>query len=809
MTETPKRKTEIFFAKMTALVIRFRIAVILMVLLLTGLAVSQVRNLGIDTSNEGFFHEDDPTLLTYYEFRDQFGRDDKIAVAVRSDSIFTMEFLTKLKTLHDDLEENVPHLNDITSMVNVRNTYGDGDILRVDDLLADFPESEEELAELRTKVMNNPLYQNQLISNDGTLTAIVLENEVYQGNGEEDLLAGFGSDETKEEPREYLSDKEVSRIIEKVEEIANSHTGEDFTVYVAGSTVITQTLKKFLMTDMKRFLRLAVATIAICLFIMFRRASGVFLPLMLVALTLIATLGVMAATGFKFKTPTSILPSFLLAVGVGDSVHILALTYLNLRRGAGRNEAITGAFSHAGLALVMTTLTTAAGLASFAAAKVAPIADLGLFSAIGVMIALFYTFTFLPAMLSIIPLKIKQEPTQGAIRVTVMDRLMDSVAAFSVRRYRQVLLVSLVVIGCGIAGLFKVSFSHDVLTWLPNNLPVRHATEVMDKDLRGSVVLEMILDTGVENGLYDRQTLASIDRLATELERDYRDSELFVGKVISLTTILKEIHQALHENNQKYYKIPENARLIPQELLLFENSGSDDLEDVIDSQFRVARITLKVPWLDALQYLPFIQDVEARFAKEFGDKQLAKGKPVEITTTGIMALFGSIVHATIYSAAQSYGIAFVVITLMMVVMIGELRMGLISMLPNLGPIVLVLGMIGWLGVPLNMFTMLVASIAIGLSVDNTIHFMSNFRKYYEETGSIQEGVENALHTTGRALLTTTVVLSLGFFSFMFSSMNNLFDFGLLTGITIILALTCNFFMAPALLSLVLGKTATK
>ena len=806
MTESRTRKTEAFFAGTASLVIRFRVPVLILVLILTALAVTQVRNLGIDTSNEGFFHEDDPILHTYYQFRDQFGRDDKIAVAVRSNNIFSLEFLHKLKALHEDLEENVPYLNDITSMVNVRNTYGDGDTLRVDDLLADFPESEQDLAVLKTRVMSSPLYQNQVISADGTMTAVVIEYDVYTSDGEDDLLAGFDFEEDSETPLEYLSDEEVSEIVARVEEIASLHDGEDFQTYTAGSTVVTQTLKKFMMSDMQQFLRLAVLTIAVCLFVMFRRASGVVLPLFVVALTLVTTLGVMAAAGFQFKTPTTILPSFLLAVGVGDSVHILALTYLNLRRGAARNEAIIGAFSHAGLALVMTTLTTAVGLASFAAAKIAPIADLGLFSAIGVLIALFYTFTFLPAMLSLIPLKTKDEPAEEVKHATAMDRLMDGVAAFSVRRYRGMLITSVLVIGCGIGGLLKVSFSHDVLTWLPETLPVRQAMEVVNEDLRGSVVLEMILDTGVENGLYDRETLVSIDKLAAELERDYRDDDLFVGKVVSITTILKEIHQALHENDPAYYKIPDNARLIPQELLLFENSGSDDLQDVIDSQFRVARITLKVPWLDALEYLPFIQDVEARFEQEFGGRQLEGGQPIQVTTTGIMALLGSIVHATIYSAAQSYGIAFLLITLMMVAMIGELRMGLIAMLPNLGPILLVLGMIGWLGVPLNMFTMLVASIAIGLSVDNTIHFMSNFRKYYEETGSIQAGLENALHTTGRALLTTTVVLSIGFFSFMFSSMNNLFEFGLYTGITIVLALVSNFFMAPALLRLVLGDS---
>lgn len=786
--------------------------VVIAVLVCTILSIWQIRHLGVDTSNEGFLHEDDPVLLTYNKFREQFGRDDKLAVAIQSEEIFTVEFLNKLKKLHEELRESVPHLRAITSMINARNTHGEGDVLLVDDLLTEFPKTEDQFAALKEVVLSSPLYKNMLISEDGTFTSIVLEIEVYDSSVSEDddLLSGFDDDLVAVgeagDGQIYLSDQQITTMVETVRTIAQKYDEENFRTYVAGTPVITQTVKKSMMMDMKRFIRLAIITIGFCLFVMFRRVSGVIMPLLVVALTLIATVGFMALTGTKFKTPTIILPSFLLAVGVGDCVHALALTYLNLRNGNTRNEAIIGAYSHSGLAIVMTSLTTAAGLASFAMAKVAPIADLGLFSAIGVMIALLYTFTFLPAALSFIPLKAPKRQVNEPAQETMMDRVLNWVAEFSVRRYRMVLALSGTIILVGIVGLFKVYFSHDVLTWLPENLDVRQSTEIINEELRGSVVLEVVLDTGRENGLYDKSTLTAIDRLAGDLENDYRHSELFIGKVISLTTILKEIHQALHENKKEFYKIPDNEKLIPQELLLFENSGSDDLEDVIDSQFRLARITLKVPWLDALLYTPFINDVEKRFKDQFEGKKLEGGEEMQVTVTGIMSLLGNIFYASIYSAAQSYGIALVVVTLLMVILIGELRLGLISMIPNLGPILIVLGFIGWFSIPLNMFTMLVASIAIGLSVDNTIHFMYNFKKYYEKSGDIADAVKNALHTAGRALLTTTVVLSIGFFIFMFASMKNLFEFGLFTGIAIILALASNFFMAPALLTLVLGKT---
>ena len=797
------------FTGTTALAIRFRIPVILVVLLLTAVAVSQVKTLKIDTSNEGFLHQDDPILTTYNEFRDQFGRDDMTAVAIGSNRIFSVEFLRKLQELHRELEDNVPHLQDITSLVNVRNTRGEGDVLLVDDLLAELPETEEEAERLRELVLESPLYRNQLISEDGTMTSIILESAVYADAADDDLLSGFDVDpaQTDVEEMEYLSDEEITRMVGIIKEIARKYDSEEFRVHVAGTPAVTQTVKLFMMQDMKRFMRLAVLTIGICLFIMFRRASGVVLPLLVVGLTVISTLGVMAAAGVMFKTPTIILPSFLLAVGVGDSVHILALTFLNLRHGMTKNEAIIGAFSHAGLALVMTTLTTAAGLASFSMAKVAPIADLGIYSSVGVLIALLYTLTFLPAALSLWPLKVKD---QGAAdtppRTNRMDRLLGWIADFSVRRYKTVLVISAAVIALGLVGLTRVYFSHNVLSWLPESLDIRQATEVIDQDLRGSVVLEMVLDTGRENGLYDRDVLLAVDRISGEIVRDYEQNTLFVGKTMSLTTIIKEIHQALHENRPEFYRIPENERLIPQELLLFENSGSDDLEDVIDSQFRQLRVTFKVPWLDALLYVPFIEDVEQRFRKEFGEKTLAGGERMTVTITGIMSLFGKIIHASIYSAAQSYGIAMVVVTLLMILLIGEVRLGLISMIPNLGPIMIVLGVIGWFAIPLNMFTMLVGSIAIGLSVDNTIHFISNFRKYHARTGDITAAVHTSLTTVGRALLTTSVVLSIGFFIFMFSAMNNLFEFGLFTGITIVLALLSNFFMAPALLRLVIGES---
>lgn len=798
------RYIEVFIAS----VLRFRLPVLVGILLCTTLLGWQLQHLKFDTSNEGFLHEDDPYLKTYNQFREEFGRDDFLVLAVYSEELFSSEALDKLRALHEDLLGSVPFLEDITSLINIRDVRGEDDTLLVDELLLQTPTTPGELAELRERVLGNPLYINNLVSENGKYTAILLQSQVYGGDPDGDLFSGFDEpseeDESGDSPEQrYLSDLENDLFVEAVHEVVARHQDPSFLISAAGPPVNLHAIKYYMQQDAFTFMKLALLVIGSCLFLMFRRASGVILPLMLVGLSLVSTVGLMTMLGVSFKLPTTMLPSFILTVGVGASIHVLSLAYQNIRHGKDRHAAIVSAYGHSGLALMMTSLTTSAGLASFSMAKVAPIADLGIFSAIGVGISLIYTFTFLPATLSLLPLKpmVPERP----IRPGLMDRFLRAVAAFSIRRYRLVLAFAAVVVLLGLAGVSRVLFSHDGLEWLPEELGVRQATQVLDRELKGTVVLEMVLDTGRENGLYDRATLLDIERLMAELVDDYADHEVPIGKALAITTLLKEIHQALHGNDPAFYKIPDNEKLIPQEFLLFTNTGSDDIDNLTDSQYRYARITLKVPWQDALLYIPFIRDVTERFSDTFTKRRLEGGDPMQVTATGIMSLFGRIIHAAMYSAAQSYAIALVVITFMMILLIGNLKLGLISMIPNLAPIITVLGLMGWLSINLDMFTMLIASIVIGLAVDDTIHFMYNFKRYYTQTGDLHEAVENTLLTAGRAMLTTSVVLSIGFFIFMFAAMNNLFYFGLLAGSAVLLALGADLLLAPALMTLVIYK----
>ena len=796
MSEIRKR-IEVWFEGFGHRVYRHRWVALFLMLIIIGGFATQLPKIRIDTSTESFLHDDDPTLLTYNEFRRQFGRGEFIVIAIEPQEVFDQSFLKKLKAFHEDLEKEVPHVEDITSMLNARNTRGEADRLIVEDLLATWPEDESALKALRQRVLSNPFYLNLLISQDGKLTAVIIKTDTYSSlDSDVDVLEGFedaGPNGAEKDEPPFLTDQENSSLVKAVQKVIAGYDAPDFKIWLAGSPVITDVLKRAMINDAQTFVKFVILTIGLCLLIMFRRITGVILPLLIVAFAVLSTIGLMALFDVPLTLPTNILPSFILAVGVGAAVHILSIFYLNLEKSGNREEAICYALGHSGLAVLITSLTTAAGLASFATAEVAPIAHLGIFASMGVMSAFIYTIILLPAFLAIIPIKPKGLYKKNA-NPKRMDQFLGSIARFSTGHAKGITITGLVIIVVSLAGASRLSFTHDPMVWFPWTFPIRGATEKVDQEMRGTVTLEVLVDTGRENGLYEVDVLNRMERLAREIEKLER-GKMFVGKTVSLGDMLKEIHKALNENRLEFYVIPQDQKLIPQELLLFENSGSDDLEDVVDSQFKLARFTIKVPWGDAVGYMPFLIDIENRFEKAF------RGK-AEITATGIISLLVRTLYAAIHSAAKSYLLAFVVITLMMILLIGSFRLGLISMIPNLLPVVLTLGIIGWFGLLFDMFTMLIGSIAIGLAVDDTVHFMHNFRRYHYESGDVEASVDRTLRTAGRAMLVTSIVLSIGFFIFTFASMRNFFYFGLFTGITIITALLADFFLAPALMALI-------
>jgi predicted RND superfamily exporter protein len=787
------QKLENLFGKFGEFISNNPLKVILFSLLLIAFPLSNVPKITMDTSTEGFMHEDDPMLINYNAFKDQFGRDERIMIAVQSDKIFTLDFLKKLQKLHKELEDNLPYLDEVTSLVNVRNTRGEGDQLIVEDLLENFPKDEADVAKIKQIVMDSEFYKNLLISEDGKMTGLVIETQAYASEEKQNVDEMFDDFDTsaQEAPKVLLSDAQNAEIVHKTIEIVDKYKGADFDIYYAGSPSVMDALKSMMQKDMKKFTRITILIVLVFLFLVFRRVSATFYPLIIIILALLTTVGSMAFAGVAFKLPTQIVPSLLLAVSVGATVHILSVFFDRFNESKDKKEALIYTMRHSGLAISMTGVTTAIGIASFAGSEVAPISDMGIFASLGVIVSLFLTLTLLPALLMLTKLKPKETAQRGWL-----DNLMKKLAFIPTTYPKLIAGVSilLVVVSLGLASFLK--FSHYPLEWFPKDDMNYVATKLIDKKMQGTLTMEVVIDTKEENGWQDPVRLQKLDKLTKELE-GFSDDKTFIGKVFSLATVVKESNRALHENDQAYYVIPDDKALVSQELLLFENSGSDDLEDLVDSQFSKVRITHKLPWKDSIDTLSMIDVVKAKYIEAFtGD---------EVIATGMIPILVHTFTQSIHSSARSYLIAFVLIAIMMMFIMSSVRLGLISMIPNLAPIIIGLSLMYIFHIPLDMFTLLIGSIAIGLAVDDTIHFLHNFRRYYLESHDAKLAVENTFFTTGKAMVITTIVLSLGFFSYMFGTMQSVQNFGFLTGSVIILALLADLFLAPALMVLIAKK----
>ncbi len=775
--------------------------VIAAVALVTAAAVSQLPNLWFDTTTEGFFHDSDPDRVTYDRFREQFGRDTMILVAIGPPNVFDIAFLERLRALHEDVEENVPRLVEVTSLVNARETRGEGDELIVGEFLDDWPETAEDLAALERRALANPFYVNNVVSRSGDFTALVIETEAYSTLGAtEDDFGGFEDAAEADGPTgtqtPFITGEENAEIVEALYQVIERHRAPDFPIWVTGTPVLTQELQKNMRRDQSRFTSLAMLVIVLFLSALFRRASGVVLPVVTVALSVICTVSLMAATNTPMTLPTQILPSFLLAVGVGGAVHILAIFFQALRRGESKEEAIAFAMGHSGLAVFMTGLTTAGGLLSFSAAELAPIADFGYFGPAGVMVAQLYTLTLLPALIAVFP--VRATPGRNR-RAFVSQRGLIRVGDFCVRHAAAVAGAWGVVLLVALAGVAQLHFTHHPFEWFAEGSEQRVASETINDRMEGSLFLEFLIHTDRENGLHDPAMLDRLEAIDV-MASNARHREASVGQTQSVSGVVKEIHQALNENRAEFYRIPGEQRLVSQELLLFENSGSDDLEKLVDTEFRTARVTMKLPFVDAVHLPGLYDELEARVA------EILDGS-AEYQVTGMGLLMARTILAVMHTMARSYVMALLIITPLMVLLIGRLRLGLVAMIPNLAPILITLGVMGWLGVGIDTFTLLIGCIAIGLAVDDTIHFMHNFRRYWDQTRDVPEAVRRTLASTGQAMLITSCVLSAGFFIYMGSTMPTLFRFGLLTGSTIILAFLADVVFAPALMALVVRPRA--
>jgi hydrophobe/amphiphile efflux-3 (HAE3) family protein len=801
---------------------RSSIIVTLLVILALALGLSR---LTIDVTNESMFREGDPALKQFQQFQTQFGRDDVVVAAIESSHIFSPDFLSKLESYHRDLEDNLPYLDKVTSLVNVTSISDqDGDVL-IDDLQAVWPEDVRDFPAFKREVTDNPLYRNLFISQAGNITLMTIRASVYMAEpsvSNQEVPDGFRekiiywhdkfAEHLSGKPPERRSDNtgffddidqldtvdniardqplstpQLQAFIRELKVITSKHKRDDFQIRLMGGSIISDEHVQSIHIDFASLLPVTFLLVFILLFLILRRVAAALIPLSIVALTLLATLGLMGWLSLPITPVTVALPPLLLTIGVADSVHILNAFY-GKQGSLDRDSAIISSVQRTGLAVLFTSLTTIAGFLAFVTADIKPIADFGLLVGFGVTLAFLLSVVLIPAILRLQSQQVeKKQTTEYAVS---WIKAMWALAQISLRHSNKVLTGVVAVTVLCIPGIFQLQFSHNTLEWFPEDKPVRVNTYWADKVFNGTIPFEIIIDTGKKNGLYDpaiMQQLESFQAYAESLNPEVAT----MGRATSIVDTVKRIHWVLHQEKPNT-AIPDSSDLIAQELLLFEGSGADDIAELIDNNFSMARITTRLSWVDAVDYLPVREQLISEAQKQFSGL-------ANVWATGSVDLISRTLVNIIQSMSSSYLIAAVVIALMLMLLMRSLTLGLVSLIPNFLPIIISLGVMGYIGIPLDMFTVLLGGIALGLAVDDTVHFMHSYRFYRQTLSlSVEESVKQTVVTVGPALLFTTVAMASGFLVFVLSDMNVVVTFGLLLAMTIVNALLLDLLVVPAL-----------
>jgi hypothetical protein len=735
-------------------ILKNRIWVLGAALLLTLPALWFITGLEAEDTYDSWFSPSDPAYRFYKEFQKRFANDMFFVVVFRDDGLFSSENLTLIAELTERLEK-LPYVRQVTSLTNVEYLEGREDALIVEPLVPDLDRLDP--SAVRAKALSKPLYRGVLISEDGAATAILGELlPVVSMTQEMKLVNGLNA------------------VISEIE----ARTGKRF--YLGGYPVLDVEIMKAAEQDGLKFLPLTIGVVFLVLWLAFRRFGPAALSFVSVVIALAWTFGLYAALGNAYSVLTSILPVILISIGIADAVHILVHYYEELSLGRPRGEALRFTMRKMLRPCLFTTLSTGAGFLSFLSSEIPIVRLTGLFAATGIGLAFVLTVLVLPAALSF--LRAPRE-TAGRQAQGVLLQALKRLGPWTARHPRAILAGSVVALGIGLLGITQLSTETTNLLLLKDGHPLRASYDFIERNLTGLSNLEVIVE-GERDALRTPALLEKLDRLSAKIAQ-----EPGLTKTISIVDYVKEINRALHGDDPEYYSIPDTARAVAQSLLLYEFAGGDELRDYVSGDYSAGRLTALFRTMSSRESAA----LQARVLDYARELEL----PVKVT--GTIALLEAMEQKVTISQVRSLGIALFLIAGLMALLLHSWKLGLLSLVPNALPILLMFAVMGFAGIPLDAATSIVAGLALGIAVDDTIHYLTRFRRELRQAKSYREALIRTTRTVGRAIVFTSVILFAGFSVLLLGTFKGTIYFGLLIGLAMAFALVGDLVLLPALL----------
>jgi hypothetical protein len=541
-----------------------------------------------------------------------------------------------------------------------------------------------------------------------------------------------------------------------------------------------------------------VLIIIVLLWRLFHSVSAVIWPLVAIGLSAMYVVGGVSWLGIATSQLISLTVMLIVAVGVADCVHVMSSYQYFLRKGLGHEQALTEAYGQTGLPILLTTITTMAGMSALAATGMTQFVIFGLTSAAGVLMAFIYTVVLLPVLLDLWHPRVKVkkgESEADAAKRHWLQPMLDATPAF-VQKHRHLvngIFISTFVL-C-LYGAFQVKIDSNFAELYREGTTLRTAYEVVDGNMSGTGVVEIMVDMGTSDALNDPQVLKTMERLQEHVENRYSE---FVVTSNSLADLVKETHAVMQDGSDQYRTIPDSEIAVAQLLYLFNSANPEARRALVNDDYSASHINFTLLNAGSSDYADFFAALQADIAEAFAPLQ-ARYPEMDVHATGTLAMMMRLMDDLSRSQFQSLTLAVLIISALMVLTLGSVQAGLLAIVPNLIPATLTFGLMGLLGIPLDGDTLMIAPLIIGIAVDDTIHFITHYRMALAKFNDMKIALVSTIKEVGQAVTFTSLILGCGFFMLSFSDYLGLAKVGMFGSLAIFVALLCDLLFFPALI----------
>ena len=744
--------------------VRYRWPILILTAVLVLVSGAFAFRVHYEMSPDIWFLDSDPAVVSYEQFKDLFGSDNVLLITCESadDTVFRNETLQSIERLSHTLEE-LPLIARVSSVTRHQIVRGRGDDLFLEVPLRHLPLAEEELRGAAAVLLSDP--QAGLVVRDGgRMAVIVAETELLPPEIEVRV-------ELVREVRACLS-READR--------------SSCSFQLLGQAVLDDDLFRKTGHDMRFAIPLVFAVIGVFLAVTLRGWTGLLLPLGLAGSVVILTRIIQFGLGWKDNSLVGLVPVILLVVSIADSVHIV-IHYLTVRgRGSTGPEAAEESVRVLFLPCLLTSFTTAVGFLTLLAAPLAPLRQLGTLAAAGTSIAFLLSVLVLPAALSLIRGEFSVYRTR--LEAAALSRAVRRVPSWVDRHHRLIPWVAIGVTVVGSLGLLRLSVESNFLDIFRRDDPMRLTTEAVERTAGGLLSLEILVKGDHDGAVLQPGVLRAMEGLGPFLE-----SEPISTSVHSVADYLSDVNRAMHGDDKAFERVPDETSLATQYLLLLEASASDvAIDKMLDLPRRNARVSVRTRFGSSSEY----ERLEARIA-EYTRERFPRDVAVE--QTGYVTLYKNMEAYVVRSQLRSFLLALGAIIIIMMITFRSWKTGLFSLIPNVWPILLTFGIMGWVGISLNPATVMVAAVVLGLAVDDTVHVLHKFIEGTSRGWAATEALEYAFSISGRAVVSTTFILLSGFFVISQCTLKLFAEFGTLCMMAVFLALVADLVVLPAML----------